>query len=126
MAAGVLSLSHYRTKRRRAALSEAGEGRFLEQAPSLLTGVLHGDLAGVNVLVVIGGLVTVEAGNLGDLDVVLQAAFLGVAVAEVQVGNASGLASVNRVGQGDLEGAGGGLLVEAQVADVRTVGGARG
>ena len=98
---------------------------FLEQALSLLAGVLHGVLAGVNVLVVVLGVITLDAGGLGYLDVVDDAAFLGVAIAEVQVCDASLFASVNRVSQGYLEGAGGGLLVEAQVTDVSAFGGTR-
>ena len=82
--------------------------------------------AGVNVLVVVLGVITLDAGSLGYLDVVDEAAFLGLAISEVQVGDAGLFASVNRVSQGYLEGAGGGLLVEAQVTDVSAVGGTRG
>lgn len=95
---------------------------FLEQTLSLLAGVLQGVFAGVNVLVVVLGVITLDAGSLGYLDVVDEAAFLGLAIAEVQVGDAGLFASVNRVSQGYLEGAGGGLLVEAQVTDVSAVG----
>ena len=80
-------------------------------------------LAGINVLVVVLGVITLDAGGLGYLDVIDEAAFLGLAIAEVQVRNASLFASVNRVSQGHLEGTGRGLLVEAQVTDVSAVGG---
>ena len=96
---------------------------FLEQTLSLLVGVLQGVLAGVNVLIVVLGVITLDAGGLGYLDVVDEAAFLGLAIAEVQVRDAGLFASVNRVSQGYLEGASGGLLVEAQVTDVSAVGG---
>ena len=87
---------------------------FLEQALSLLAKVIQGVLAGINVLVVGLGVITLDAGGLGYLDVIDEAAFLGLAIAEVQVRNASLLASVNRVSQGYLEGC---LLYTSDAAD---------
>ena len=58
---------------------------FLEQALSLLAKVIQGVLAGINVLVVVLGVITLDAGGLGYLDVIDEAAFLGLAIAEVQV-----------------------------------------
>src|SRR5699024_2811475 len=48
------------------------------------------------------------------------------AVTEVQGRDGRGIAGVNRVGEGDGEGSGGGLRVEALIEDVRTVHATRG
>ena len=77
--------------------------------------------AGVIILIVGGGGISLGATHLGDGDVVDHAAAIRVAIAEVQVGDEAGLALADWVGQGDLEGAGGGRAVKTEVAGVRAV-----
>src|SRR5699024_8037774 len=105
-------------------LPQSGWG--LEEALVLLAGIGDRVLTGVHLLVVSGGGVLLVAAGLGDLKVVVEATFLGAAVTEVQGRDGRGIAGVNRVGEGDGEGSGGGLRVEALIEDVRTVHATRG
>ena len=54
-------------------------GAVLEDALVLAAEVVERDVAGIDVLVVVLGVVTVETAGLGDGDLVSQTSFLGVA-----------------------------------------------